>query len=177
MAFDRSALPPGRPFYQREFGKLGREDGSGWSRVLSGCPFHQSQSKTSFRVHRDGGFYCHGCQAKGGDVLAYMRLRHNLTFKQAAQQLGAWVADREQQREIHRREQERQRQLEQEADRLEQGRPERIAARDWFHATERLYKEACAEHDWALMSELLEPLREAESHYCRLAGLDDPYRE
>jgi hypothetical protein len=30
------------------------------------------------------------CGAKGRDVLAYHMKRHGLSFKQAAQQLGAW---------------------------------------------------------------------------------------
>jgi len=170
--FDRSLLPPSRTFYERELGKLGREDRNGWSRVRSGCPFHASESKTSFYVHRSGGFYCHGCNSKGGDVVAFMRQRYNLSFKQAAQELGCWVTDLQHQREIHQREQDHQRSREQEADRQEQERAERIAACRWLHATETLYREAIAEHNWILMAELLPALRQAEAKYCELAGIE-----
>ena len=54
------------------------------------CPFHDD-SKPSLRVRLDtGGFRCMVCGAHGGDVLAFHMQRHGLSFKQAAQQLGAW---------------------------------------------------------------------------------------
>src|SRR5215471_5374099 len=88
--FDRAALPSSRFFYERELGEL-RRPSHGWAVPKGGCPFHQSKSKTSFRVNLDtGGFNCFGCGAKGGDVLAFLRQRYRLGFKAAAQQLGAW---------------------------------------------------------------------------------------
>jgi hypothetical protein len=48
----------------------------------------------SFFVNlKHGAFFCHNCGAKGGDVLAFIRLRHGLDFKSAAQSLGAWHGD------------------------------------------------------------------------------------
>jgi len=44
-----------------------------------------------------------------------------------------------------------------------------------LHGTAQLYEESIQEHDWLLMSELLPALRQAEDHYCRLAGLELPY--
>jgi len=81
--FDRSALPPARSFYERELGKLSRADRKGWARVKAGCPFHASESKKSFFGHLDGGFYCFGCGAKGGDVIAFVRQRYGLSFPDA----------------------------------------------------------------------------------------------
>jgi hypothetical protein len=91
--FDRALLPDGFTFYRAELGELGRADRKGWALAKSGCPFHQSESKRSFFVHRDGAFNCFNCGAKGGDVIAFLLLRDRVTFKSAAQQLGAWRED------------------------------------------------------------------------------------
>jgi len=172
--FCRELLPPALSFYRRELGDLSRPDRRGWARPKSGCPFHSSESKTSFHVHRDGGFFCFGCGAKGGDLVDYVRLRDTVDFKSAARKLGAWidVTRREQQKELRRREKERRRQQEKEAERIEKELMERISARDLLHATETLYREAIADHDWILMSELLRAVREAEERYYRLANLE-----
>jgi len=87
---DRSLLPPPRTFYERELGQL-RRPSRGWATPKAGCPFHDSKSKTSFRVNVDsGGFVCFGCGAKGGDVIAFVMLRYRVNFKAAAEQLHAW---------------------------------------------------------------------------------------
>jgi DNA primase len=86
--FDRAALPPARSFYQAELGELRRPDRKGWARPKSGCPFHASESKKSFFVNVDrGGFYCFGCDAKGGDVIEFVRLRYKLSFPDALRHL------------------------------------------------------------------------------------------
>jgi hypothetical protein len=85
--FDRSALPPARSFYEVELGEL-RRPSHGWTAPKAGCPFHQSKSKASFRVNLDsGGFNCFGCGAKGGDVIAFVRLRAGLSFPAALKHL------------------------------------------------------------------------------------------
>ena len=38
-----------------------------------------------------GGFFCHACGARGGDLLAFHMRRHGLDFKAAARELGAWT--------------------------------------------------------------------------------------
>jgi DNA primase len=82
--FDRSALPPAKSYYERELGELRRPDRKGWAKPKRGCPFHDSRSKTSFHVNVDSGaFYCFGCQAKGGDILQFVRLRYGLSFPDA----------------------------------------------------------------------------------------------
>ena len=89
--FDRGSLPPAQPFYERELGEF-RRPSRGWAPPKSGCPFHDSKSKTSFRVNLEtGGFHCFGCGVKGGDVLAFVRLRYKLNFKEGAQKLNAWT--------------------------------------------------------------------------------------
>jgi DNA primase len=63
---------------------LRRADRKGWARPKAGCPFHAGKSKSSFFVRIDtGGFYCFSCGAKGGDVLAFVRLRYGLSFPDA----------------------------------------------------------------------------------------------
>jgi hypothetical protein len=89
--FRKELLPPARGFYEKELGKLGRPNRSGWSPCR--CPFHNSKSGKSFAVHSDGAFTCRGCDIKGGDVLSFVQLRYNLSFKAACQQLGAWRAE------------------------------------------------------------------------------------
>jgi DNA primase len=85
--FDKSQLPPARSFYEAELGALGRENNRGW--CVGRCPFHESKSGKSFSVNlRSGGFFCFGCDAKGGDPLDFVRLRHNFSFRDAKRHLG-----------------------------------------------------------------------------------------
>lgn len=85
MSFDRSELPLPRHFYQEECGKLSRPS-RGW--VRSRCPLHGGDNPTSFSANLEtGGFYCHACGAKGGDVLEFLRLRYNLSFPDALKRL------------------------------------------------------------------------------------------
>lgn len=61
-----------------------------WRSAL--CPFHGDHNP-SLRVDTESGAYrCMACGAKGGDVLAFHRARHGLSFVQAARDLGAWAA-------------------------------------------------------------------------------------
>ena len=169
--FDRSALPPPQGFYQTELGKLTRPSRV-WARGC--CPFHQSKSRVSFSVNLDsGGFYCFGCDVKGGDILDFVRLRDKCDFREAAIALGAWrdispeqqqaARHLEQDRERHRAEQVAQKQLEHDR---------RIGARDRLHAVDRLYADAIAEHDWDLMPLLLPAVRESEERYWQSAGIE-----
>jgi len=87
-SLDRSQLPPPKSFYQAELGELRRPDRKGWARPKCGCPFHASESKKSFFVNVDsGGFYCFGCDAKGGDVIEFVRLLYRLSFPDALKHL------------------------------------------------------------------------------------------
>ena len=84
--FDRASLPPARTVYEREFGHaLGRER-RGWAQTK--CCFHDGQSKASLSVNlQEGQFCCFSCGVKGGDVVAFVRLRYKLSFVDAAKEL------------------------------------------------------------------------------------------
>lgn len=87
FAFKRDRLPNPATYYTGQGLKL--IGGGEWKNGI--CPFHQD-TKPSLRVRLDtGGYRCMACGAKGGDVLAFHMQRHGLSFKQAAQQLGAWL--------------------------------------------------------------------------------------
>lgn len=173
--FDRTALPPPQSFYEQQLGSLGRPNSKGW--VQARCPFHSSKSGRSFSLNvASGGFFCFGCEVKGGDVLKFVMLRDKLSFKSAAQSLGAWrgkltsaesdrLRSRQREAENHRAD---------EAARKETERWDRLNARDHLHAVRVLYEEAESEHDWNLMAELLPRVRQCEEVYCRLAGLEVP---
>ena len=48
------------------------------------CPFHNDTAEGSFHVNlATGGFNCFSCGSKGGDIIAFIRLRDELTFAQA----------------------------------------------------------------------------------------------
>ena len=89
--FQRQLLPNATVFFEREVGPLSRPSRSGWRACR--CPFHQSKSGRSFAVHTDGAFVCRGCGVKGGDLIAFLRLRYGLNFKEACRQLGCWDED------------------------------------------------------------------------------------
>lgn len=84
--FRRQLLPDATHYYHQEGLKLiGRGD---WRTAL--CPFHRDRTPSlSVRVP-GGGFCCHACGAKGGDILDFHRRRHGLDFVTAAKELGAW---------------------------------------------------------------------------------------
>jgi DNA primase len=85
-SFIRTALPRPSQYFAQQGLKL--TGGGEWKNVL--CPFHEDK-KPSLRVRLDsGGFQCMSCGTHGGDVLEFHRLRYKLSFKTAAQQLGAW---------------------------------------------------------------------------------------
>jgi len=83
--FERERLPdPLRYFEGEGLRLLGR---GAWRSAI--CCFHED-SRPSLRVNAATGAYrCMACGVKGGDVLAFHRARHGLSFVQAAQDLGA----------------------------------------------------------------------------------------
>lgn len=83
--FDRDHLPNPLDYYQGEFPNL-RGQGQ-WRSVR--CPFHDDHSPSLSINLVHGGFQCHGCGAKGGDVLAFQMLRYEQGFKEAALHFGA----------------------------------------------------------------------------------------
>lgn len=88
--FDRGGLPAPLAYY----GGAGlRLIGRGtWRSAL--CPFHDDHNP-SLRVNADtGAFRCMACGVRGGDLLAFHRARHGMSFVQAAKDLGAWECAR-----------------------------------------------------------------------------------
>ena len=84
--FDKDRLPSPLSYYHQH-ARLPMQ-GKAWRTVL--CPFHDD-THASLSIHVDsGGYFCHACGAKGGDVLDFHMQKHGLTFEDAAQELGAW---------------------------------------------------------------------------------------
>ena len=50
------------------------------------CPLHKGDNTPSMKVY-DNGFYCFAC-GKGGDQITFVRLFHNLNFKEACE----WIS-------------------------------------------------------------------------------------
>jgi len=84
--FDKSRLPSPPAYFDSIGLKL---TGKGaWRSAL--CPFHDD-THASLRVqYALGAFRCMACNAHGGDVLAFERLRTGKNFIDAARDLGAW---------------------------------------------------------------------------------------
>jgi DNA primase len=87
--FDRALLPDPSSYFS-DHANLALRGRGKWRSAL--CPFHDDH-QASLSVNVDsGGFCCHACQAKGGDILEFHRLRYGLSFEAAARDLGAWRA-------------------------------------------------------------------------------------
>ena len=57
------------------------------NRLVAPCPFHQ-ETKPSFSVNPEAGFYyCFGCQASG-DIIEFYRAMHGLEFGEAVEALA-----------------------------------------------------------------------------------------
>jgi CHC2 zinc finger len=193
--FDRAALPSPRSFYSSEFGGLPRENSKGWTSAE--CCFHQSETRgrkrsKPLRINvREGNFKCMCCDARGGDVLAFVMLRDGVNFQRAAERLGAWKAEglsESEKRRIEREKSDREeKRIEQEQLEAEKKR-ERIAARDLLHNLERLQDETSREladrerrspgvedHAkdmcFANLMLLCDQIRVAHEDYRRLAGI------
>ena len=87
FSLNRSLLPEPAAYYRDSCGMSLKGSGA-WRTAL--CPFH-ADSHPSLRINIErGGFCCMVCNAKGGDVIAFHMLRHNLPFIEACKALGAW---------------------------------------------------------------------------------------
>tara|TARA_Y100001934_G_scaffold280046_1_gene385635 strand:- start:355 stop:654 length:300 start_codon:yes stop_codon:yes gene_type:complete len=81
--FDRSSIPDPVQYYSQYFSIPQNR-----RRVLVPCCFHDDQTPSLSLNLTDGWFNCFGCGAKGGDVLAFHMLKHNMKFIQACKDLG-----------------------------------------------------------------------------------------
>jgi hypothetical protein len=84
--FDRSLLPAPEAYYNKEFPKLKIK--SEWVKVH--CCFHDDSTPSLSINMVDGHYRCFACGIKGGDVLAFHRLRYGLNFVDAVNHFGAW---------------------------------------------------------------------------------------
>lgn len=85
--FDRGHLPiPAQYFITQGVELKGK---GAWRDAV--CPFH-TDTKPSLRIRLEtGAFRCMVCGAHGGDVLAFHQQRYDMSFKDAAVALGAWI--------------------------------------------------------------------------------------
>lgn len=75
-------------FYMREQGlcRLGARSGQ-WG-VAGLCPFHDDRRAGSFQINIvSGAFKCWSCAASGGDVIAFVMQKYNLSFREALEWL------------------------------------------------------------------------------------------
>lgn len=88
VGFRKDLLPSPATFWKDVLATRSRAS-RGW--IRSRCPIHKGANPTSFVANLEtGGFFCHACGVKGGDILDFIRLRHGYSFKEAAAKLGAW---------------------------------------------------------------------------------------
>lgn len=84
--FLREQLPEPLQYYEKELPDLTVR--GEWAQAC--CCFHRDTNPSLSVNVESGGFLCFACGAKGGDVLAFHRLRYELSFRDAAIKLGAW---------------------------------------------------------------------------------------
>jgi len=185
--FRPELLPTPSNFYSRELRRMGRKSSRGWVRAL--CPFHLDRNPSLAVNLQTGGFYCFACGEKGGDPIDFLMKRNGVSFKVAAQLLGAWDESRaisaRQIRELLKRNEDRR-----QADeaRIAEERSHRLKVRDWLHFLEHLNDQDSArlsqlrqgfpeqfpgeeEACWEFLSSCLPLIRSAEAEYLRLAGV------
>jgi len=60
----------------------------GWA-IAGLCPFHDDRNAGSFKVNLEtGAFKCWSCGASGGDIIAFLQKRDDLSFLEALQKLA-----------------------------------------------------------------------------------------
>lgn len=84
--FNRAKLPSPESFWASHGITL--KSKKGW--VMAKCIFHDDHHASLGINAESGGFFCHACGAKGGDVLAAHQLHISCDFVSAAKALGAW---------------------------------------------------------------------------------------
>lgn len=87
QGLDHSLLPDPYDFYDEELPRL---KGYGEWRQAQ-CPFHHDRNPSLSVNIVTGGFFCHGCGAKGGSVIDFYLQLHGLGFVDAVKALGAWA--------------------------------------------------------------------------------------
>jgi hypothetical protein len=84
--FCRAFLPSPKKYYGQIFELASTTEE--WTKVL--CPFHDDHNPSLSLNLYSGGFNCFACEAKGGDIVAFHMLYHDMGFIEACKDLGAW---------------------------------------------------------------------------------------
>ncbi|MGH8503514.1 MAG: CHC2 zinc finger domain-containing protein [Gammaproteobacteria bacterium] len=84
--YRRELLPDPLTYYRRHLHTLHVR--GQWADAR--CPFHEDAHASLSVLLTHGGYKCHACGAKGGDVLDFHRRLHGMDFVTAAKDLGAW---------------------------------------------------------------------------------------
>jgi hypothetical protein len=84
--FNRSNLPSPETYWASRGIQLKAK--KGWE--MAKCIFHDDTHASLGINTESGGFFCHACGAKGGDVLAAHKLITGCDFVSAAKALCAW---------------------------------------------------------------------------------------
>ena len=84
--FNRSNLPSPESFWAAHGIML--KSKKSW--MMAKCVFHDDTHASLGINTETGGFFCHACGAKGGDVLSAYQLLVGCDFVTAAKALGAW---------------------------------------------------------------------------------------
>ncbi len=84
--FCRDLLPEPQVYYKQHLPHL--KIRNGWSDTR--CLFHEDNHASLSVSLIHGGYICHACGVKGGDVLDFHRRLTGMTFVDAAKDLGAW---------------------------------------------------------------------------------------
>jgi hypothetical protein len=84
FSFKRNNLPSPLSYYKNQFSEMPRN--KTWVNVQ--CCFHDDNTPSLSLNLESGGFFCHSCGEKGGNVLDFHIKKYNLGFKDAAKGLG-----------------------------------------------------------------------------------------
>jgi hypothetical protein len=82
----RDRLPEPLDYYTRHLHRL-RMRGD-WASAR--CPFHQDKNPSLSVSLTHGGYLCHACGARGGDLLDFHQRLRGISFREAAKDLNAW---------------------------------------------------------------------------------------
>lgn len=84
--FNRTKLPSPEAFWNSQ--GVTFKSKKGW--VMVKCIFHDDSHPSLGINTKTGGFFCHACGAKGGDVVSAYQLLAGCNFVTAAKALSAW---------------------------------------------------------------------------------------
>ena len=84
--FNRTKLPTPESFWASQGIEL--KSNKDW--ITAKCVFHDDRHASLSVNCGTGGFFCHACGAKGGDVLTAHRIIVGCDFVTAAKALNAW---------------------------------------------------------------------------------------